>query len=85
MRRLKREELKDGLYVALYTDYMHVGDITERGMGIYQLIEDNGKLYYTMPGSSWRQDATLVVDVWIETPETLRLNRERTLNSVFHG
>lgn len=76
MRKLKANELYDGIYVQTGRwdeDYFNQ---------IYQIIINDDGMFYTVPGGNWKQSGELVKDNWIETPETLRLNRENKINVI---
>lgn len=67
MRVIPSSELRDGLYVSL-------------GHNNYKIIVEDDQIYYTMEGVDWKISAELVLDVWIETDETIRLNKSKDRN-----
>lgn len=67
MRVIVSSELRDGVYVSL-------------GHNIYKIIVEDDEIYYTMEGVDWKISAELVLDVRIETDETIRLNKSKDRN-----
>ena len=73
MRRLKKSELYNGIYVKL--SYYPQCET-------YKIISENNKFYYTVEGADWKIEASYCMDIWCETPETIQLNRNKKLNQI---
>ncbi len=93
MRLLKRDELYNGMYVqtrirnknsfgrVLSSDYII-------SIAIYQIIINEEGMFYNTPfikratGGDWRQPVEPFQNVWIETPETIILNRDYKIKEI---
>lgn len=91
MRRLKNEELVDGLFVQVLKPVQDLNsnkpDLSDT---IYEIVIENNIKYYKAYGGELSLIISIPnIDIWCETPQTLKLNRELNrdtkLDSLLNG
>lgn len=81
MRKLGKEELRNGMYVQC-PDLASIGSAPTFGETVYQIWFEDGGTFYTVCGNPDKTYAGQVLDVWWETDKTRQLNREAKLKEI---